>query len=322
MNIKRIYFATIVWAFMLLGSTCLALENQIINGEFDAGIESWQRSDGDGFTIEVVEDAGLSGTNALKIDVSNAEAQDYIVVSHSDIVIEHPTAYAIDFMAKAQSNREMLVLLKRKQSTCWHELVELTTQPQTFSFKYNRMGGTFTLSFVLKQPGWPGRNENANIDVYIDRVYFGDERFRDPNLVCYPTPLDGAIHPDSWATLSWSPGSHAVSHDVYIGKNIEDVKANTDDTFWSNYSTPWITIGFPDYSGRSIGLMDPGSTIYWCINEVNDLHMDSPWKGDVWSFWLAPYTAYDPAPANGAATHKGEIWNFTTVSAAFIRGGN
>jgi hypothetical protein len=33
--------------------------------------------------------------------------------------------------------------------------------------------------------------------------------------------------------------------------------------------------------------------------EVNDLHPDSPWKGDVWSFTIPPYTAYNPVPADG-----------------------
>ena len=66
---KGIHLAAVVWSLMLLGSICPALENQIINGEFDAGIEHWQKSDGDGFTIEVVQDADLSGTDALKIRV-------------------------------------------------------------------------------------------------------------------------------------------------------------------------------------------------------------------------------------------------------------
>jgi hypothetical protein len=29
-------------------------------------------------------------------------------------------------------------------------------------------------------------------------------------------------------------------------------------------------------------------TYYWRVDEVNDLHPDSPWKGDVWSFTIAP----------------------------------
>ena len=76
MDRKRIRLAAIVCSLMLFGSTCLAIENQIINGEFDAGIEPWQRSPGDGFTIEVVQDAGLSGTDALKIDVLDANGID------------------------------------------------------------------------------------------------------------------------------------------------------------------------------------------------------------------------------------------------------
>ena len=302
MDKKGIYLTAVFSAFMLLGSTCLSLENQIINGEFDADIEPWQRSAGDGYIIEVVQGAGLSGTNALKIDVSNAEAQDYIVFSHSGIVIEQPTAYPIGFMAKAQSNREMLVLLERKQSTYWYESVELTTQPQTFNFKYVYVGGgtaveDFTLSFVLKQPWWSGRNENANIDVYIDRVYFGDERIRDPNLACHPSPLDGAIHDNTWAVLSWSPGRYAVSHNVYLGNNITDVYAGTGDTFCGNLIDEFFVVGFPSnfmYEPK------PGTTHYWRIDEVNDMHPDSPWKGDVWSFTITPRQAYAPDPADGA----------------------
>ena len=64
MDKKGIRLAAIVWALMLLGSKCCGLENQIINGEFDAGIEPWQRSDDGVYTIEVVQDAGLSGHNA------------------------------------------------------------------------------------------------------------------------------------------------------------------------------------------------------------------------------------------------------------------
>ncbi len=32
-----------------------------------------------------------------------------------------------------------------------------------------------------------------------------------------PDPSDGALHLDTWANLSWSPGDFAVSHDMYLG---------------------------------------------------------------------------------------------------------
>jgi hypothetical protein len=46
-----------------------------------------------------------------------------------------------------------------------------------------------------------------------------------------PTPADDSIHADTWATLSWSPGDFAVSHDVYMGDNFDDVDNGAGDTF-------------------------------------------------------------------------------------------
>jgi len=63
-----------------------------------------------------------------------------------------------------------------------------------------------------------------------------------------PSPADGAIYPDTWATLTWSPGAFAVSHDVYLGENFDDVYAGTGDTFRGNQATTYFTIGFPRIS--------------------------------------------------------------------------
>jgi hypothetical protein len=87
MERKRILLAAVVWALMLLSSVCQSQENQIINGEFDAGIEPWQKSVGDGFTIEVVQGEGLSGTYALKIDVLDTTAQESILISRVALLL-------------------------------------------------------------------------------------------------------------------------------------------------------------------------------------------------------------------------------------------
>ena len=113
-----------------------------------------------------------------------------------------------------------------------------------------------------------------------------------------PNPADGAMHEDTWATLSWSPGNFADSHDVYFGDNLDDVKNGTGDTFRGNQITMFLVAGFPGYPYPD-GLV-PGTTYYWRIDEVNDLNPDSPWKGDVWSFSVPPKTAYNPAPPDGA----------------------
>ncbi|HUU15934.1 MAG TPA: LamG domain-containing protein [Sedimentisphaerales bacterium] len=113
-----------------------------------------------------------------------------------------------------------------------------------------------------------------------------------------PVPAGGAIHPDTWVNLSWAPGSFAVSHDVYLGDNFDDVNAGAEGTFRGNQAATFIVAGFPGFAFPD-GLV-PGTTYYWRIDEVNDTEPNSPWKGNVWSFSIPPKTAYYPEPAEGA----------------------
>jgi len=115
-----------------------------------------------------------------------------------------------------------------------------------------------------------------------------------------PDPKDGAFHPDTWVTLSWTPGDFAVSHDIYLGDNIDDVQAATRDSdlFRGNQNSTYYVAGFPGFAYPE-GLV-PGTTYYWRIDEVNDADANSPWKGDLWSFTIPPKSAYNPDPADGA----------------------
>jgi hypothetical protein len=117
-------------------------------------------------------------------------------------------------------------------------------------------------------------------------------------LASSPKPADGTMLSDTWVNLSWSPGDFAVSHDVYIGDNFEDVNNGAEGTFLGNQATTTLTLGFPGFAYPD-GLV-PGTTYYWRIDEVNDTEPNSPWKGKVWSFSIPPQTAYFPDPADGA----------------------
>ncbi len=121
---------------------------------------------------------------------------------------------------------------------------------------------------------------------------------RVPETAHRPSPPDGALHEGTWATLAWSPGRSAVSHDVYLGENFDGVSEGTAETFLGNQTEPSLIIGFPGFPVPE-GLT-PGTTYYWRVDEVNDANAASPWIGDVWSFMVQPYTAYDPDPADGA----------------------
>jgi len=113
-----------------------------------------------------------------------------------------------------------------------------------------------------------------------------------------PMPTDEAIHANTWVNVSWKPGAGAVSHDVYLGDNLEDVTNGTEDTFRGNQAGTFDVAGFPGFAFPD-GLV-PGTTYYWKVDEVNDADPNSPWRGEVWSFLVPPRTAYDPNPADGA----------------------
>jgi hypothetical protein len=115
-----------------------------------------------------------------------------------------------------------------------------------------------------------------------------------------PVPDDGAIHMDTWVNLSWKPGGHAVSHDVYLGDNFDAVNEGAEGTFIGNQADTFIVAGFPGFPYPD-GLI-PGTTYYWRIDEVNDADPNSPWKGNLWSFMIPPKTAYLPNPADSGET--------------------
>ena len=119
-------------------------------------------------------------------------------------------------------------------------------------------------------------------------------------LAASPNPKDGAMHAETWVTLSWRPGDFAVSHDVYMGDNFDDVNDATreSETYRGNQGAVYFVAGFPGFPYPE-GLV-PGTTYYWRIDEVNDSEPNSPWKGKVWSFWIPPKKAYNPVPADGS----------------------
>jgi len=115
-----------------------------------------------------------------------------------------------------------------------------------------------------------------------------------------PDPKDGTVLADTWVILGWSPGDMAVSHDVYLGDNFDDVNNATAGApeFVGNQTATMLTVGFPGFPYPD-GLA-PGTTYYWRIDEVNEAEPNSPWKGNIWSFSVPPQTAYNPDPADGA----------------------
>jgi len=174
-------------------------------------------------------------------------------------------------------------------------------------YEYTIDGDTIHAGIPLEDLGLePGQTiavsvfqEGASNGWQVDWVESFELTLEDSSVSAYnPDPEDGAILTETWVTLSWSPEKAAVSHDVYFGDNFDDVDTGAESTFQGNQGDTFFVAGFPGYPYPD-GLV-PGTTYYWRIDEVNEADPRSPWKGHVWSFMIAPRTAYNPDPADGA----------------------
>jgi hypothetical protein len=110
-----------------------------------------------------------------------------------------------------------------------------------------------------------------------------------------PDPADGALVADTWVSLSWSPGDFAVSHDIYLGDNFDDVNDATQDSepFRANQTELFFVAGFPGFPYPD-GLV-PGTTYYWRIDEVNQAIRTA--RGKV-TFGALPYHPRPPMHQN------------------------
>ena len=308
---KLICLVSFALVFGFSGSIACGQDNQIINGEFDDDLNSWVLYGADGFNLEVVQDADLSGNNAIMIDVTDASAGTAIGFTQQILGLVQGDTYPIGFTAKAEQDREMIVLFQLWKTeipqwlTLWETTVQLTTSPQSFNFEYQHDSETtidnsewrVDIYFMLKGAFWNMDGADLNVKVWVDQIYFGAATLPQDVQATDPYPADGALYEDTWTVLSWQPDEVAVTHDVYLGESFDDVNDGLGDTFRGNQFETTYIVGFPGYAYPD-GLV-PETTYYWRIDEVNDADPNSPWKGEVWSFTIPPRTAYASEPPDG-----------------------
>jgi len=99
-------------------------------------------------------------------------------------------------------------------------------------------------------------------DFWMDaiRFYEGDYIPLATPLAHDPTPADGSMHADTWASLSWQPGAFAVTHDVYFGTNRDDVAAGAPNVAYPNQTSAFFIVGFPGVAYQDP--LVPGTTYY------------------------------------------------------------
>jgi hypothetical protein len=143
----------------------------------------------------------------------------------------------------------------------------------------------------IKMSGEQGESYITFEDVTLS--YDGPPR---PPIAANPAPEDGAMLDATWVSVSWKPADSAVSHDVYMAENFDDVNDRTAAAFQGNQTSTSIIVGFIGFPFPD-GLV-PGTTYYWAIDEVEG-DGTTKHKGPVWSFWIQSKSAYYPSPSDG-----------------------
>ncbi len=133
--------------------------------------------------------------------------------------------------------------------------------------------------------GWTGPGLSSDITNptyltdYITHIPPVPSRAKNPfpEIEAVDVPLD--------ATVSWTAGKFAATHDVYLGTSFDDVNdASRDD--------PRGVLVSRDQADTAFNLEDVtefGQTYYWRIDEVNAAPDYKIFKGEVWSFTAEPF---------------------------------
>jgi len=291
---------------MILTSSAFSqeVENQLMDGDFEEPVSGWGLSRrapaAATLTIDTVEKR--VGQASARIDITNVgdgtSNHNLTLDNSAGIAVEANKTYTVDFWTKAEADRTLIIDAILNQDP-WTRLVRATDLPVTT--EWTRIHHTFQADATMSPVVFLFSFVDSTATIWLDHVRFYEGEFDEedgiPELAFDPDLEDGAVVEATWASLSWRPGSFAVTHDVYFGESLDAVNEGAEDTFVGNQGEAFLVVGFPGFPYPD-GLV-PGTTYYWRVDEVNDTEPNSPWKGDVWSFSISPKTAYFPDPADG-----------------------
>jgi len=97
-----------------------------------------------------------------------------------------------------------------------------------------------------------------------------------------PQPAGEAIDVPRDVVLTWTPGTYAQTHDIYLGTEFEDVNNAS-----LTQGDALVSQG-QDANTLDAGLLEFGQTYYWRVDEVNGAPDNTVFKGEVWSFVAEP----------------------------------
>jgi len=196
--------------------------------------------------------------------------------------------YKLDRMLVWNSNQAMESILGlgaqavtveySTDGTAWQALgdFEFTQAPGSTGYTADT-----TLNFAGAAAKFVKLTIKANWGGLLPQVGLSEVRFYAiPVLAREPSPAGAATRVNPQAALSWRAGREAVSHQVYVSTDKQQVIDGT---------APVSTVSANTYEAP----VTLGQTYYWKVVEVNDAMTPKAWEGDVWSFTTAASLVVD-----------------------------
>ncbi|MHC4207532.1 MAG: carbohydrate binding domain-containing protein, partial [Planctomycetota bacterium] len=251
---------------------------------------TWGWEAGLASTAEIDESTSIDGTRSLRIEPFGSTNW-YFIVAYSPILVELDNNYIISFWAKAEEPRPVTAQLKATDNSigAWGATeFQLTTEWAQYSYLSEVQIDDVKLEILCA---------GSEVPLWLDfvSVYLEGE---DPGIgpkgtaeAGSPEPADGAIDVLRDVMLSWKEGNDAVSHEVYLGTDFNDVN-NADTTDLTGIYRGNRELAMAFYIPTESPL-EWNQTYYWRIDEVNDADPNSPWKGNVWSFTTTNHVVVD-----------------------------
>jgi hypothetical protein len=143
------------------------------------------------------------------------------------------------------------------------------------------------------------------------------DRFLTVAQAANPSPTNNATGVPLDATLSWTPGSNALTHAVYIGINSDAVAQATS-------ASPEFK-GFQTNNAFTPVALSGNTTWFWRVDEIAGVNTNA---GPVWSFRTAPgpvlahrYSFSETSGTTTADSAGGPVWNGTLLGGGTLSGG-
>jgi hypothetical protein len=251
---------------------------------------TWGWEAGLGSNAEFDESTSIDGTRSLRIEPLGSTNW-YFIVAYSPILVELDKNYIISFWAKAEEPRPVTAQLKATDNSigAWGATeFQLTTEWAKYNYQSEVLIDDVKLEILCASSEIPFWLDFVSVYLEGEEPGIGPKGSAEAGS---PEPTDGAIDVLRDVMLSWKPGNSAVTHEVYLGVDFNEVN-NADITDVTGIYRGSQDLAAASYIPPELPL-EWDQTYYWRVDEVNETEPNSPWKGNVWSFTVINYVIVD-----------------------------